>query len=168
MKPFIPVLMIMMLILGAMQTDAQQYLVLQKKGKLKNFKYETGSKISLKTRRGNFNIEGRLTQIGDTSIVIDHSIEIGVTNIVAIYRSSGFLNRLSTLFFIQGGIAYFLIDGTNRAINQEYPVIDESTLLISGTMIATGFALRPFITRKFDIPEKWEIKILNFDVFKKE
>lgn len=157
--------LITLLVFLTVQIDAQQYLVLQKRGELKNFKYEPGNKISLKTARGQYNVSGNITQIGDTSIMIDDMMEIGLTNIELIYRHSGFLNRLSGLFFIQGGIAYFLIDGTNRTIYKEYPIIDESTLLISGTMIATGLALRPFVTRTFDITKNWQLKILNFDSF---
>jgi hypothetical protein len=72
------------------------------------------------------------------------------------------------IFFIQGGAAYFFIAGANALINNESPIIDKSTLLISGSMIATGFAIKPFITRKLNVKEKWEVKILNFDEFKKE
>jgi hypothetical protein len=165
MKVVFPLLLILMVMLPD-TSEAQQYFVLQKRGTVKNFKYQTGNKIHLKTLNGGYEISGEITQIQDTSIFINHSIEVGISNIGAIYRKSGFLNRLSGLFFIRGGIAYFLIDGANRTIHQEYPIIPESTLLISGAMVATGFAIRPFITRKFDATDKWQVKILNFDEFK--
>ncbi len=165
MKTVISLLLILM-VLPPRSADAQQYFVLQKRGMVKNFKYQTGNKIHLKTLKEGFEISGEITQIKDTSILINYSFEVGLSNIGAIYRKSGFLNRLSGLFFIRGGMAYFLIDGANRTIHQEYPIITESTLMISGAMIATGFAIRPFITRKFDTTEKWQVKILNFDEFK--
>ncbi|MBE0638165.1 MAG: hypothetical protein IH598_06585 [Bacteroidales bacterium] len=167
MRTTIVFLLFVVLFLESSHAGAQRYFVLQKKGEVKNFKYQEGNKIHLETSRGNFELKGEILQISDTSILIDN-FEVGLSNIAAIYRSSGFLNRLSSLFFIQGGIAYFLIDGTNRAIHKEYPIIDESTLMISGTMIVTGFAIRPFITRKFDLSKNWQVKILNFDAFKIE
>ncbi|HPE33855.1 MAG TPA: hypothetical protein PLI65_03570 [Bacteroidales bacterium] len=161
-------ILIVLLILFPDTGSAQQYLVLQKKNKPKNFKYTEGTNIHLQTLRGNFLVSGEITQIGDTSITIDQKFEIGLTNIGKIYKRRGFFDRLSLLFFIRGGTSYFLIDGTNRLINSDYPIIDESTLLISGTMIAVGFALRPLVVREIDIINNWQLKILNFDEFKSD
>ncbi|NCC71794.1 MAG: hypothetical protein EOM06_00220 [Sphingobacteriia bacterium] len=161
-------LLFVLLILFPVTGSAQQYLVLQKKNKLKNFKYTEGTSIHLQTLRGNFLVSGEITQIGDTSITIDQKFEIGLTNIGKIYKRRGFFDRLSLLLFIRGGISYFLIDGTNRLINNDYPIVDENTLLISGTMIAVGFALRPLVVRELDIINNWQLKILNFDEFKSD
>lgn len=161
-------ILIVLLIHFPVTGSAQQYLVLQKKNKLKNFKYTEGNNIQLQTLRGNFLVSGEITRIGDTSITIDHKIEIGLTNIGKIYKRRGFFDSLSMLFFIRGGASYFLIDGTNRLINSDYPIVDESTLLISGTMIAVGFALRPLVVREIDIINNWQLKILNFDEFKSD
>lgn len=168
MKLITRILLLSALLFTGVLLEAQQYFVVQKRGELKNFKYVPGNKIHLKTLRGGYEVAGEITTITDTTLVISNLSEVGISNIAMIYRKSGFLNRLSNIFFIQGGIAYFLIAGANAAINNESPIIDESTLLISGTMVATGFAIKPFVTRKLDTTTKWELKILNFDEFKKE
>jgi hypothetical protein len=155
-----------LLICLSVQLHAQQYLILQKRGTTKNFKYQTGNRISLKTDKGGFYINGEITTMRDSSIRIDNQIEVELSNVAVVYRRSSFLNKLSWRFFIRGGAAYFLIDGTNRTLHGEYPVIHKSTLLISSAMIAAGIAIRPLITRRFDLSGKWRLKVLDFDVMK--
>jgi hypothetical protein len=155
-----------LLISLSVQLHAQQYLILQKRGTTKNFKYQTGYRISLKTVKGDFHISGEITSMKDASIWIDNQMEVELSNVAVVYRRSRFLNKLSWMFFIRGGAAYFLIDGANRTINGEYPVIHKSTLIISSAMIAAGMAIRPLITRRFDLSDKWRLQILDFDVMK--
>jgi hypothetical protein len=165
-KTFFKYLLFALLIGFAVQLQAQQYLILQKSGKAKNFKYQPGNTISLKTVDGDFFIRGEITAIKDSAFWIDDRMKIELDKIALVFRKSGFLNRLSWLFFVRGGVAYFLIDGANRTIAGDQPVIDESTWLISGAMIATGVALRPLVTRKYDLSKKWRLKILDFEAMK--
>jgi hypothetical protein len=142
--------------------QGQQYLVVKKADKLKYFTYETGDFIRLKTIKGDFMIGGRITGFTPTSLMIEGGYEIQSDNISCIYQKRGFYQRLSSLFFIQGGVAYTTIVGINSVINNERPLVDEQTLWISGTMVATGFAIKPLITRKFDLQKRWQLKILDF------
>jgi hypothetical protein len=141
----------------------QQYLVVQKAGGIKNFKYETDKPISIQTAKGDFVIEGRISKITDTTVFIDNLYEIKYSNIQTVLRPRVFWKRLSKLFFIRGGIAYATIVGINGLINNDSPIIDEQTLIISAVMVATGFALRPFYVKKMDIGEKWKFKVLDFE-----
>lgn len=150
-------------IFATMSLNAQQYLVVQKRGTLKNFKYEVGDELSLQTKKGDFHIKGTISRIGDSTLTIDNLYDIHLSNIARVFRLRSFLNGLSKIFFIRGGIAYVSIVGINGAINNDSPMIDEQTLIISAGMVATGFAIKPFIVKKMSIPEKWELKVLDFN-----
>jgi hypothetical protein len=145
-----------------MLLHSQQYLVVKKTGKLKYYTYEPGDYIKLQTVKGSFVIAGIITDIAPHSITIEGGYEIQSGNIAYVFRKRGFYQRLSSLFFIRGGVAYTTIVGFNSLINNESPLVDEQTLWISGTMIATGFALKPLITRKLDVKKNWNLKILDF------
>ncbi len=158
---------IMLLIAGFLLvpalTQAQKYLVLEKAGTVKNFKYRINNRIIFEV--GGMTVAGKITDIRDSSIVINSTAEFFIHEIDAVTRESRLLRNISNLLFIRAGAAYFLVVGINRTINHEYPVIDESTITISAAMIAAGVALKPFIRRHFELGQKWRLKILNFDVF---
>ena len=151
----------------AIATYSQQYLIVQKCGTVKNVKYEVNDKISFQTLKGEFHIEGTITKIKDSTITIDTFYEINLKNIATVFRLRSFLNGLSKIFFIRGGIVYVSIVGINGIINNDSPLIDEQTLIISASMVAIGFALKPFITKKFDVTGKWCLKVIDFDKIEK-
>ena len=142
---------------------AQQYLVVQKTGKVKNFKYQTGDEITLVINNGDFTIQGEITSITDTSLYINSYIEVQFSNISAVLKPRRFFIKLSKLFFIRGGIAYVTIVGINGIINNDSPLIDEQTIAISAVMVAIGVAMKPFYIRKLNTVSKWQIKMIDFD-----
>jgi hypothetical protein len=142
----------------------QQYLVVQKYGKVKNFKYQTGDEIMLEIKNGAFNLTGEITQLSDSSLTINSYVEIKYENITKVLRPRRYFTKLSKLFFIRGGIAYVTIVGINGIINNDSPLIDEQTLTISATMVAIGLIMKPFYIRKLDLTKKWHLKMLNFDM----
>ncbi len=143
--------------------SAQQYLIVQKNGKVKNFKYQTGDEIMLQIKNGDFNLKGEITKLSDTSLTIDSYLEIRYSNISKVLRPRAFLTRLSKLFFIRGGVAYVTIVGINGLINNDSPMIDEQTIAVSASMVAIGFVMKPFYIRKLDLTKNWHIKMINFD-----
>lgn len=150
-------------ILTCYPAKAQQYLVVQKLGSVKNFKYQPGDEIALEVNNGDFTIQGEITHITDTSLSINSYIEVKFNSITAVLRPRIFFTKLSKLFFIRGGIAYVTIVGINGIINNDSPLIDEQTIAISAAMVAIGFALKPFYIRKLNTVSKWEIKTIDFE-----
>lgn len=163
MKPFVRLGLIVSLLLAVCSVSGQQYLVVQKSGKVKNFKYEVGDEIMIKTRKGDFSLSGEITRITDTSLTINSYVEIGFGNVAKVLRPRRYFTKLSKLFFIRGGIAYVTIVGINGVINNDSPLIDDQTLKISAAMVATGFLMKPFYMRKLDAIGKWKLKAIDFD-----
>jgi len=163
MSSFFKIAFLSLCLLFSVNTSAQQYLVVQKRGFVKNFKYEIDDELSFVTKKGEFYIKGTISKITDSIITLDNLYEIKLDNIAKIYEKRRFLKKLSGLFFIRGGIAYTAIVGINSLINNESPLVDEQTLIISAGMIAVGLALKPFIIKKMDVCNKWQLKVLNFN-----
>jgi len=157
-KPFL----ILLLNLTCFTAGAQQYLVLQKKGTVKNFKYQVSSEITVQVERGELIYSGRITKINDSSFVLDNLNEIYLKEINKVLRKRRFIRVLSKVL-LYGGVGYVGLEGVNGLINDYSPVISQNTLIIGGSMVATSFALRPFYTRRFDCREKWVLKILDFE-----
>jgi hypothetical protein len=143
--------------------SAQLYLVVQKRGTVKNHKYEIGNEISFQTIKGDFYINGKLSKITDSIITIDNLYDIELDNIGVVFKQRRSLRKISKLFFIRGGIAYTTIVGINGVINNDSPLIDEQTLIISASMVAIGLLMKPFYVKKMDVTEKWQLKVLDFE-----
>lgn len=163
MKPFARLGITILLVLAACALSGQQYLVVQKQGKVKNFKYEIGDEIMVKTRNGDLKFSGDITKITDSSLTINSYVEVAFENVAQVLRPRRYFTKLSKLFFIRGGIAYVTIVGINGIINNDSPLIDDQTLKISATMVAIGFLMKPFYIRKLDTDEKWKLKFIDFD-----
>jgi cytochrome bd-type quinol oxidase subunit 2 len=151
-----------LLLLFSIALQGQQYLLVKKAGTLKYYSYETGDRIRLQTLTGELILNGRIMAITREAIKLEGGYEIKTDNIAVVFKKRGFYQRLSTLFFIQGGVAYTTIVGINSLINNERPLVDEQTLWISGAMIGIGFALKPLIYRKLDLRKNWHLKVLDF------
>jgi len=158
----IKILIICFLTIAGFHAVAQQYLVLQKTGTVKNFKYQVGNEITVKVLRGEYVFSGRISQIKDSSFVLNSLDEIYLSEITHVYRQRNFVRVLSKVLLF-GGVGYVGLEGVNGLINDYSPVISQTTLIISASMVATSFALRPFYTRSFDTREKYVLKILDFE-----
>lgn len=141
--------------------SGQNIFVLEKANKKRNIKYYTGSEISLETST-NKKFSGRITEIRDSSLIINYQNEVIVSNISRIYRKRwgfGLLQRVSII----SGVMYLSISSLNRAINNENPVVSEDALIISGSLILFGILMTPLSKRKHSIDTgQWKVIILDF------
>lgn len=162
MSPGIRHLLIGIFLLVGISVDAQQYLVLQKRGKVKNFKYQIGNDISLQLKREDYVMSGEITKITDTSLFINTTFEIQYNEISMVLKPRRFIQKLSKNI-IWGGFIFTGIVGFNGMINNDSPLIDKGSLIFSGSMVAAGFLLKPLYFRKFDMASKWQFKNLDFN-----
>jgi hypothetical protein len=113
-----------------------------------------------KLSEGHDRIMDNIFDLTDTTVVFEGLGEVKISHIASIYRDNWLIDILGNLSLI-GGVAYFGLDSFNRMINQEYPVCQTETMLISGGMVAFGLVLIPFRYRKITIAEKWRLTCID-------
>ncbi len=143
------------------ETGAQNnILLLKKKGSPKNYKYHLRNEISIRSKTGDRKISGQIHQITDSTILVDYIHEVYIEDIGQVYRDRYFFKTFSYLLFIAGA-GYFILDGFNRTINHEYPIITQNTLVVTGSLVGVGLAFRFLDTKKYRIGKKWELLLLD-------
>ena len=149
-------------ILIASSAIAQQYLVLEKAGTARNFKYKPGDDITIGMKNSGFVFSGTISAIGDTSFIMDTYTELKFNKIQYVYRARSLMKILPG-FLMTAGIGYIALSGVNRTINHEYPILDESILITGAVLVGSSLAIRPLKTRKFDLTDKWRLKTIDFE-----
>ena len=163
MNAAVRILVFVLLFMLAHSLDAQRILLLEKPGKFKNFKYFVGSDIVVKTLPYDQKHEGVIHEITDSSILINFDNEIMLEDISMVMRRRWGWSLLSKVTRIAGA-GYFALDVTNRAINGQSPVVQETTVYISAGMVAFSYALVPIQHKRMRKGEKWRLKVLNMSM----
>lgn len=161
MAPKFMILVMAFFILPSFLLIGQKLLVLEKAGTIKNYKYKLGDEITVETKRDKLVFSGSLTEIKDSTIMVEYYNEIKLTEISRVLRKRELL-RIFSGAAITAGVFYFSLDAINGIINNDSPIIAESTLIATGALIGSGLLMRPFVVRKYDLEDKWRLKILDF------
>jgi len=142
---------------------SQKILVIEKPGTVKNFKYYPGNSIKFAFGLGKEKVhyETMITNIYDDRFTADYHSDIFYNSITTVYRDQRYIKIIQYSAFVMGG-GYLILDVFNRAINNDSPVFDESTMIISGVLIGVGLSLFPFKQRQLHIGDKWQIKGIIF------
>ncbi len=156
-------LMIIGMMLAGICTG-QKILVLENVISLKNIKYYEGDDIILLLKGMESRTEDVIVDMTDSCVVLAMYGNVDFSDIRVIYRELWFVKTLSALSMI-GGAAYFSIDSFNRLINEEWPVVDEQTLIISAGMVGFGFLLMPLKYRRIQVGDRWKFKVLDLNAF---
>jgi hypothetical protein len=138
----------------------QKILVAENKNTLKNFKYITGRILTF--RADGEKISDVLTDMDDSTLYFSSSGAIPLGEIEALYRPNWLIGILSGVSMLGGG-AYLALDSFNRLINGEGPVIQQETLIISGSMLAFGAVLIPFYDRKLPVT-RWKLRVIDLSL----
>ena len=143
---------------------SQNIFLIERPGTVKNLKFHEGDGIHIlvKNQPAVPEIEGTLTQIRDSSILVDDMYLIPLKDITAVYKER-FWPRLAVPVLFIAGIGYIVLEGFNRAINKDAPLITKETAIISSSLVAGGLALIPLKDRKYIVGEKWRVRSLVFD-----
>ena len=147
--------------LGISNVSSQNIFLLEKPGKIKNYKYYVGDEIIIELKKDSL-IQGKISNIEDFVLIINNFYKVNIKDISAVYRKRYGFTKLYELF-LKAGIPYFIIVSINRTINNEYPVVDKSTIIISGSLIIAGIISKLLIKKKYEIDnKKWRVNMLVF------
>jgi len=160
-------IILVLLTIACHHAAAQQYLVVQKTGTVKNYKYQTGDRITLELNDHKTPLSGEITRIEDSLLVLNGSRVIGIKEISCVVRTRNLFRVLSKVF-LTVGVGYVALEGINGLLNNYSPVISKQSLIAGGAIAGSGLILRIFKKRKLVIGEKYRIKILDFDSVTKE
>jgi hypothetical protein len=150
------------LVLRMAVVDAQNLLILERPGTVKNFKYEVNDMIKIRTLGSDTLLKGEITFIDDSMMVINNNQPVAISEISKVYRTQWGFTFLQGLF-LTAGASYLLISTINGIINNDQPMVPRETIIISGSLLVAGAAITPFTTRKFRIDnKKWRMRILDF------
>ncbi len=145
----------------AIYTSAQDILLLERPGTIKNIKYYNGDNIRLGIFGGDSIISGEITRINDSGFIINTQFEVQLNQICTVYKLRKFF-RFSEELFFKAGIPYIILTATNRTINNEYPILDKEVALISGSLVLAGMGSALIKYRKCRIDNtRWRLIILK-------
>lgn len=144
----------------------QKHLIVEKIGRFRHFTYKKSDRIILRTRLNDVLIDGEITEIRDTILIIDEDWEVNFSEISEVYKVRKFYPWLSFVL-VQAGLAYFTVSSINRAINHEYPVVDGHTAAVSGGILLGAVAAYALKIKKIRLDKgKWKLKVLDYDQLK--
>lgn len=119
-----------------LDSAAQKTFNINKRGKVKRIKYYIGQDITLKYN--DTKQFGQITAMGDSSISLE-GVVIPLSSIdYVVHPRKAFIWWFLRNVGYRAGVGYFILDGGNRLIYNESPIIDDRTLSISIPLIGLG------------------------------
>lgn len=141
---------------------SQRFLLLEKAGTFKNFKYFEGDNIGFELMNGGRKVTGTITQIQDSVFVVDGQEAFAVNEVKCVFRERFFFS-----FFGYGamvaGTFYFTLDVLNRAIQNDSPVVTGDAAIIGGSLVGSGWLLSLLKERSYKVGKdrRWRLKVLT-------
>lgn len=152
--------LLLMLGLG-IQTQAQQYLYLVKKGNTPYKRLGISDPIKIRTAEDGDWISGRISAISAESITVG-KLTYAFAEIDAmrtynsLLRSGGYTLAIGGVMF--PGIALF-----NRAVNGDTPLLYPGQIITGGILIGSGFVMYLFSRKTYEKEDGWQFKVIDLE-----
>jgi hypothetical protein len=155
----------LLLLLFSLATVSQNVVVLEKFNHKRNYKYSVGSRIILELKDQKV-VEGRITFIGDSTIVLDGLDHIKIDEIEYVIRKRHGFYQMWNLFFKKIALGYFAITTINRTIRDERPIFNTTNLIVVGSAALIGIIGKLLYVKKYQIDKiHWRVFTLtHFDL----
>jgi len=157
-------LFIIILVFTVVSGFSQRFLLLEKSGTFRNFKYFEGDHIRLELFEQGRKVQGTITRIADSSFVVDNQEVFETREVKSVIR-----NRFFFSFFGSGamvaGSSYVAIYVVNRTIKGESPILTGETATIGASLVASGWLLSLFNERNYKVGNqmKWRFRVMSMD-----
>lgn len=142
---------------------SQKIIAFDKHGKNKRVKYYKGDYFKFKTIQG-FKHGGLIEEIRDSTFILNRQ-EFNTKAVKIVFntqKNAGF--KISYNVFIRGGIAYLPLVTFNRTINNDNPLIEESALIVTGSMLSFAYMSKFLANKPYRISEKRPLKIIDLSI----
>jgi|GEM_PF-2242483 len=142
------------------KSQAQSYLIIEKPGKVKNFKLKPGSTLQYMQAGQQKFTTATISRLNDSVIFFNTGAHIPLNSIVAIKQGQDMMRILGNFTGLLG-VGYISIDVFNNLINNIGPVFNQKTMLISGGLIVAALICKKFSTRTLHIGKPWRLKVID-------
>ncbi len=157
------------LLLISIQMVSQNILVLEKYNHKRNHKYTVDNRINLILNKQRV-ISGIITNIQDSSIVIDGLSHIRISDIKYVVRKRHGFYQMWNLFFKKIALGYFAITTINRTIRDERPIFNTTNMIVVGSAAIIGIIGKFLYVKKYRIDNThWRLySLISYDLSNKK
>jgi hypothetical protein len=157
-------LIFILLFIHTNNSVAQKILTLTKPGIINRIRYYENNEISFKLKGEHIVHTGNITQLNDSSFLLNNMYPVRVDAIRMIIdykkgRWARFFHRL----LLTGGIFYYAVGTANRIIIH-YPVFEKNFLITSAGITGSSFLFTPFTSRRYRINKYRYLKVIDVTI----
>ncbi|NVO20579.1 MAG: hypothetical protein HXX13_12840 [Bacteroidetes bacterium] len=148
-------------ICASLLCSAQPNLVLMKPGKVHHIFYQVGDRITYKDKISGSKISGMIMNMTDSTIELAHAPRINIKNIETIYRTRHFFSQGAAAGIVVLGV-YVPISMINNAVHNEPLIRKDDVIYLFGPMLAVSGISWLLLVHKYQVGEKWQLKVMDF------
>lgn len=161
------IVLLFMLLFGFAQAEAQRFMILQKGSNQKTrIKFEEGDLIRYQQTGQEFFVSDRIREIHPDFLVLTENIlkpeEIAVVDIKDKDKRNQTLGNLSVLMYSGAGLL-MVAETINSLYHDKQLSYSSEGLIISGSLVATGFVLSKIKYRHFKNKGRNKIQIIYLE-----
>ena len=139
---------------------AQNIMHLHKYGSHRHLVFQQGDNISIVT--GGKEISGRLSYIDSARFILDNGEMVMLKKVESV-NTERYIPRLISSLGFTAAAFYTPIAVINRSINEEYPILDGTSLTVIGTSAGIGGLFYLFIKHKLRMKNGWRLDIIDIE-----
>jgi hypothetical protein len=98
----------------------------------------------------------------DSLIIFDNDSSLPISKIKVIkLRDVNHLYRLFSSFFYTGGLLFVGLDTFNNFINKDDPLVNQTAVFASASLIAVGFIIKQLSIKRVRINSRKSLRIID-------